>query len=43
MDIEIVKKRLAGLILSKSQNDERIKNLDDQATILRKRLHIETI
>ena len=42
MNIELVKKRMAGLILSKLQNDEKIKQLDDKATILKQRLHIAT-
>ena len=42
MDLEIVRKRLAELIICKSQNDEKINQLNNQATILRQRLQIET-
>lgn len=42
MNPMIVKKRLAELILSKSENDERIIQLDEQAGILRKKLHIDS-
>jgi len=42
IDIAIVKKRLAELILSKSQNDEKSIHLDEQARILRKKLHIDS-
>ena len=40
--MELVKKRLAKLIISKSQNNERINQLDSQAKILKQRLCIET-
>ena len=42
IDIAIVKKRLTELILSKSYNDERVNQLDDQAKILRKKLDIDS-
>ena len=42
MNIELVKKRLTELILSKSQNDEKVNQLDGKAKILRQRLQIET-
>jgi len=42
LDKAIVRKRLSELILSKSQNDKKIIHLDEQAKILRKKLHIDT-
>jgi len=42
MNTEIVKQRLVMLIDSKSQNDKKINQLNDEAKILRKRLQIET-
>jgi hypothetical protein len=42
MNLAIVKERLTELILSKSQNDERIIQLDTQAQNLRKRLDIDS-
>jgi len=42
MNLAIVRKRLDELILLKSQNDERIIQLDTQAQNLRKRLHIDS-
>ena len=42
MNTEIVKQRLVMLIDSKSQNEEKINELNAQAKILRKRLQIET-
>ena len=42
MPIDKVKTRLVMLFDSKSQNDKKINQLNDEAKILRKRLQIET-
>ena len=42
IDEKIIKERLATLIDSKFQNDEKINELSNQAKILKKRLQIET-
>jgi hypothetical protein len=42
IDESIVKTRLVMLFDSKSQNDKKINQLNDEAKILRKRLQIET-
>jgi len=42
IDIVIVKKYLAELILSKSYNDEKVNQLDNQVKILRKKLDIDS-
>ena len=42
IDESIVKTRLVILFDSKSQNDKKINQLNDEAKILRKRLQIET-
>lgn len=42
IDKSIVKTRLVMLFDSKSQNDKKINQLNDEAKILRKRLQIET-
>ena len=42
VNIAIVKKRLDELIFSKSQNDEKLLHLDEQAEILRKKLHLDS-
>ena len=42
IDEKIIKERLATLIDSKLQNDEKINELSNQAKILKKRLQIET-
>lgn len=42
IDEKVVKERLANLIDSKLQNDEKINELSNQVKVLRKRLQIET-
>lgn len=42
IDESVVKTRLVMLFDSKSQNDKKINQLNDEAKILRKRLQIET-
>ena len=42
IDVTTVRKRLAELILSKSESNERITQLDNQAKILRKKLHLDS-
>lgn len=42
IDESIVQTRLVMLFDSKSQNDKKINQLNDEAKILRKRLQIET-
>lgn len=42
IDEKIIKERLAKLVDSKTQDDEKINELVDKAKILKKRLDIET-
>ncbi len=42
MDLEITKKRIAEITLSKSQNEEKVLQLDGQVKILKKKLNIDT-
>ncbi len=42
MDLEIAKKRIAEIALLKSQNEEKVLQLDGQVKILKKKLNIET-
>jgi len=42
MDLEITKKRIAEISLSKSQNEEKVLQLNCQVKNLKKKLHIET-
>ncbi len=42
MDVSIIKKRLTDLVLSKSQNDEKLIHLDEQAKVLRKKLQLDS-
>jgi len=42
MDLEIGKKRIAEILLSRSQNEKKILQLNCQVKNLKKKLHIET-
>ena len=42
MTIDDAKTRLADLIQSKSENDKMIEDLESEARILKKRLHLES-
>ncbi len=41
MSVDVVQDRLSKILDSKSQNEKRIKELSEQAEILRKRLQID--
>jgi len=41
MSVNVVQDRLSKILDSKSQNEKRIKELSEQAEILRKRLQID--